>query len=203
MAINYKILFEVKLLHEYYLTDKDGSTIFDKPIQSEKLEFLRKRFNYNYPSINDDLTYEVPASLKATFANNKLRLINVYSGFRVFASVKEEMLTGNIKAYKPSQSLPEDLPIIINLNNRNTLLDTLSNSSLKRLLPAKYYFSNRDLGGDGQLFPVLSRPLPFRDDTLQYEQGELALDQVDNLVKAFSLKKMERSIGILLTQKDM
>jgi len=40
MAIIYKTLFEVKLLHEFYLTRKDGNTIFALPDQPARLKFL-------------------------------------------------------------------------------------------------------------------------------------------------------------------
>lgn len=37
----YKILFEMRLLHEFYLTDKEGKNIFDFPAQADRLNFLK------------------------------------------------------------------------------------------------------------------------------------------------------------------
>lgn len=184
MTINYKILCEVKLLHEYYLSDQDGTTIFDKALQQERLDYLQGRANFRQPSIEKDLVFEVPESAQAVFNNYKLRLVRSYSGFKIFAAVKEQALGGGIKGFRPEFSLHDSLPVIVSLRPQTPVLDTLSNSPLRKALPAKYYFTNRNLG-DAQSFPVLSRPLPLRDDTLTYEQGDLVLDSGDNLVKAF------------------
>lgn len=188
MAINYKILCEVKLLHEFYLTEKDGSNIFDLPAQPDRIDFLRRRFSFNYPSINNHLAYEPAAALKDAFGNLKLRVIPAYSGFKLFTSVKEELLPGNIKGYRPLLPLADNTPIIIQLRKRDALLDSFSNSIVRRSLPARYYFTNRNLGTT-QLPHVLSRSLPLRNDAFTYEQGELAFDSGDSTVKAFFFEK--------------
>src|SRR5688572_24451462 len=178
MSVNYKILCEVKFLHEYYLTDKDGATIFEKPLQSDRLDFLRNRFQLQYPSVNEDLLYEPAEPAKTMLGNLHLRVIPSYSGFKLFTSVKEQILAGNIKAYKPSQGLADDLPVLIQLKRKNTAFDSFSNTSINRSIPASYYFTNRDMGVP-LVSPILSRPVSSRDDTLRYEQGELAFDTGD------------------------
>lgn len=188
MSINYKILCEVKFLHEYYLTDKDGTTIFDKPLQADRLNFLRERFRFRYPSINEHLVYEPATAVKTLFSNYKLRVVESYSGFKLFTSVKEELLAGNIKAYKPVFPLPDNFPLLVQLRNKNSFLDTLSNGCYKKPLPGKYYFTNRDIGPSG-IFPSLSMPPSIRNDALPYEQGELAFDTTDNLTKAFFVER--------------
>jgi hypothetical protein len=188
MDINYKILCEVKLLHEYYLTDKDGSTIFDKPVQADRLNFLRDRFRFNYPSINEHLEYAPAAPFRLEMENSKIRIIQSYSGFKVFISVKEQMLPGNIKAYRPLQELTGDQPIVIQLRNKDAVIDSLSNNGVKRTIPGRYYFTNRSLGGV-QESPMLSRALTLKDDAPQQEQGELVFDPGDNKVKALFFKK--------------
>jgi hypothetical protein len=188
MEINYKILCEVKLLHEFYLTDSDGSTIFDLASQADRINFLRTRFAFNYPSINNHISFEPALAQKVAFENLKLRVISSYSGFKLFVSVKEEILPGNIKAYRPLMTLADTMPIIIRLAKKDTLLESFSNSTVKKPIPARYYFTNRNLG-TAQLSPVLSRSLPVRNDLQTYEQGELAFDTGDNLVKAFFFEK--------------
>jgi len=188
MITNYKILCEVKLLHEFYLTDKDGSTIFDLPAQQDKIDFLTKRFEFDYPSINNDLSYEPSENQKQVFENNKIRVIQSYSGFKVFVSVKEKMLAGNIKAYQHALNVADDLSIFILLKKRNNFLDSFSNSSIARAVHARYYFTNRNLG-ETKVPPVLSTFPPLRDDTIRYEQGQLVVDPSDNATKAFFHEK--------------
>lgn len=188
MTINYKILCEVKLLHEYYLSDQDGTTIFDKALQQERLDYLQGRANFRQPSIEKDLSFEVPEPTQTLFSNYKMRLVRSYSGFKIFTAVKEQALGGGIKGFRPELSLPDSLPIIISLKPQTPVLETLSNSPLRKALPAKYYFTNRNLG-EAQSFPTLSRPLPLRNDSLTYGQGDLVLDPGDNLIKAFFFGK--------------
>lgn len=188
MTINYKILCEVKLLHEYYLSGPDGTTIFDKALQQERLDYLQDRANFRQPSIEKDLAFEVPEPALAIFTNYKLRLVRSYSGFKIFTAVKEVALDGGVKGFRPEASFPDNLPIIIGLKPQTPVMETLSNGPLRKALPAKYYFTNRSLG-EAQSFPVLSRPLPLRDDAAAYGQGDLVLDASDNLVKAFFFGK--------------
>ena len=188
MSVNYKPLCEVKLLHEYYLTARDGTTVFDLPVQADRLSFLKERFRFRYPSINEHLAFEPATAVGSLFSNYRLRVIESYSGFKLFTSVTEEMLPGGIKAYKPLFSIPENFPLLIQLRNKNFFLDTISNSSFKKPLRSKYYFTNRNLGAP-RIFPSLTRSLSLRDDTLQYEQGELVFDPGDNQTKAFFTEK--------------
>ena len=188
MSVNYKILCEIKLLHEFYLTDKNGSTVFDIPVQQDRINFLRERFTFNFPSVNGDLAYEPADFQQKMFENNKLRVIQTYSGFKLFTSVNEKLLPGDILGYVPAMNITNDQSIFILLKKKNSFLDSLSNSSLSRSLHSWYYFTNRNLGTP-QLPPVLSRFPPLRDDTITYEQGELVVDPADNATKAFFFEK--------------
>lgn len=188
MAINYKLLCEVKLLHEFYLTDKDGSTVFDLVMQADRMNYLHKRFSFNYPSISNHLAYEPATQLGEVFRNYKLRIVPSYSGFKLFTSVKEQELLGNIVGYRPLLSMDPNMPIIIQLRKRDTYLDSFSNSFVGKSIPARYYFTNRNMGSP-KLSPVLSLPVPLRNDTQTHEQGELAFDTIDSKVKAFFFEK--------------
>jgi len=50
-------------MHEYYLTEKDGNTIFSKPLQQDRLDYLRNEFELGRESINQDLSFEIPSYL--------------------------------------------------------------------------------------------------------------------------------------------
>lgn len=182
MPVNYKIVCEVKLLHEYYLTGKDGSSIFSLASQADRLRFLENRFSFGYPCVDDHLAYE-PA-YPGFFTNARLRIIPSYSGFKLFIDAKEQMLPGNIRAYRPLLPPDNNMPLMIRLRKKDTLLNSFSNARPGRSLPALYYFTSRGLG-TAKLSPVLSAALPLRDDTQVYEQGELVFDTGDNKVKAF------------------
>jgi len=188
MPLIYKTLLEVKLLHEYYLTDSDGSTIFDKASQDLRLSYLEDRSRRGMPSIDNDLSYTIPDPVQSTFSHYHLRLIPAYSGFRIMIQVIPVSLPGNITAYQPLTPLPDDLPIIIFLNRKNPFLDNFTNSRVQRILPAGYFFTNQDIPLP-RTFPFLSSPVAPRDNSYTYEQGELSLNTGTGLLEAFFSNK--------------
>jgi hypothetical protein len=102
----------------------------------------------------------------------------------VVTRVLKQVLTDGSHIYKPVVPLADNFPILVQLQKKASALDTLSNSSSQRSLPASYYFTNRNPGAP-QTYPLLSRTVPLRDDTQQYEQGELVRDSADQTIKAF------------------
>ncbi len=51
----YKPLFEVQLLHEYYLTDSNETTVFQDTAKKEL--FLENMFDIDAPSISSSISY--------------------------------------------------------------------------------------------------------------------------------------------------
>src|SRR6476619_2596672 len=92
MAVIYKILFEVRVLHEYYLTQADGQSIFNLANQVDRIEFIKNRFLQDDRSINSELSFNLPDPLKKIFDNYHLRLLPVYSGCKVAIEVKRQTL---------------------------------------------------------------------------------------------------------------
>src|ERR1044072_9399738 len=136
MAVNYKILCEVRLLHEYYLTDHSGTTIFDRASETERLQYLLEKFRDGQPSVNRDLACELPYASTA-MAGLKLRIMDAYCGFKLYTAVSPETLPGGVRAYRPAQPIPPDLPILIQLRKKGSTLDTISNTSIQQSLPAR------------------------------------------------------------------
>lgn len=171
MSLVYKTLFEVKLMHEYFLTRKDGNSIFEKPTQQERLDFLAEEYTSENESINSDLSFDFPDSLKEQYKGLFLKIIPTYSGFRVAARVQPKVLPDQSLVYSPYVALPADLVILIVFSRKNNAIDSYTNTSLSNAVPGTYFFSNA-----GQhIFPFLANDIPAFDPTLQYEQGELTM----------------------------
>src|SRR5678810_911066 len=113
MAINYKTLFEVKLLHEFYLTKKDGTTVFSVSDQPNRLKFLLDEYTVGRESINADISFEFPARTTQVYDAHQLKLLPTYSGFRVLARVDVIRLSDNSIVYRPVVPIEEDLSINI------------------------------------------------------------------------------------------
>jgi hypothetical protein len=173
MPVIYKILFEVKLLHEFYLTRPDGSTIFELANQGERLNFLLEEFTNGNESINSDLSYEFHERVRKEYEGYGLKLIPAYSGFKVAARVNQLELADNSIVYKPFFPLPENYCINITIRKRDQLIDSYSNGLISDSLPAIYLFSTEQISVP-KVFPNLSHPVPPFNATYDYEQGELA-----------------------------
>ena len=80
MKTLYKSLFEIKLYHEFYQTEKSGNNIFELANQPDRLDFLFKKFQSFEDHINDDIDFLTPESQEDFFKNNNLKLLPTYSG---------------------------------------------------------------------------------------------------------------------------
>src|SRR4051812_45513931 len=109
MALIYKTLFEVKLLHEYYLTEKDGTTIFEKVLLQDRMNFLNNKYSFDLPSISDDMEFEIPEEAKEVFAGHRMRLLKSYSGFKVVIGVTKSIRADGSIEYRPLVSLKDDV----------------------------------------------------------------------------------------------
>ncbi len=74
MAVIYKTLFEVKLMHEFFLTDKNGDPVFALPDQKDRINMLMNEFTSDRKSINADLLFKFPDNLLSVY---NLSLIHI------------------------------------------------------------------------------------------------------------------------------
>jgi len=183
MNIIYKPLVEILLLHEFYLTESEGNTIFDKTLQADKIDYLINNYNESDIHITDDLSFNPTDLSKSLLRNQHLHISPTYSGFRVSIDVFEQKLQDGTTVYQPKINLPDDLNINILLTKNDNYLDRFSNSRLQRNIPAVYYFSNEDVQG-AKTVPSLSNAIAAYDASYAYEMGELAFK--DNQVKQFT-----------------
>src|SRR5687768_10034461 len=174
MALIYKTLFEIKLLHEYFLTRKDGTTIFSEPDQPARLAYLREEFSRDQEPVNLDVDFDFPESLRARYESLSLKLLPTYSGCRVVIRVLAKTLTDQSLVFEPAVSLHPDEDIVILIKRKTLTFDVYTNSRVRRSLPATYLFLNADVPGP-KTFPFLTNGVPLQDTTFAYEQGELSL----------------------------
>jgi hypothetical protein len=172
-GIIYKKLFEVQLLHEYYLTHADETTVFDN--LNNKDAFLTDNFNNGVPSVSDDLQYLVPQAIQDVFDNFHLRIVPSYAGFSVLTEVTQNVLSNGTIVYKPLVQIPATVNLLVQLSLKNNLLASVTNKRINKNIPAIYLFTNEDIPS-AKTFPVLSAGVPVFDSSYAYEQGELYAD---------------------------
>ena len=156
----YKVLFEVQLLHEYFLTDPDQSSVFDAANITNATDYVETRQEQGRPSVTDTVQFVVPAATQQVFRNYGLRLINTYSGFKV--------------VIKDSVTLPGDCNIFFLIKAVDETLGAITNGRMRREINSLYYFNNGTVGG-AKTAPILSNPIPAKatDASYVYQQGEL------------------------------
>jgi hypothetical protein len=180
MSIIYKTLFEVKVMHEYYLTRQDGTVVFEETDPQKRLEFLQKEFADARVSISSDIQFEFPESIKSKYAGLFLKLLPSYSGCRVAVRVSPTRLADQSTVYTPVAPLPEDLPIFIIISRKNNSIDSYTSGRINRSVPSIYVFSNNNLISP-RTFPFLTNNIPAEDSSVEYEQGELALSTTNTI----------------------
>jgi len=174
MKLIYKTLFEVKILHEFYQTDRSGNNIFDLGTQSDRLIFLRNKYESNDLNINADLQFEIPESFVDVFKNYALKLIPTYSGFKILISVLAKKMPNGTTSYEPIHKLPDDLLIPIILFKKNSSFSSFTNNKMENQLNSFYLFSNDNIFSGNRSFPYLTSDIADYDSTKTYEHGELA-----------------------------
>jgi hypothetical protein len=172
MAIVYKILCEVKLLHEYYLTGSQGQSVFDETLQQDRLAFLYNNFSRGMPSISSDMDFVAPASQQQLFENYHLRIVPSYSGFKLAVRCRPQQLGDGTTVYAPFVALPDNLEIPVLLEAKTNIL-AFSSQLMGSPVRAGYFFTNESFPG-ARTFPFLSGAVPAFNGAKTYQQGELA-----------------------------
>jgi hypothetical protein len=172
MGTIYKILFEVKLLHEYYFTNATGESIFDLNVQADRINFLREKYISNRQSINSDIAYSIPTAFENLYRNHRVKLLTSYSGFKIAIEVKAIKMPDGTTTYLPKFPLPDYVNIAVLLLRKNNLSDSFTNKNFNSPLNGKYYFTNENLSGI-KSFPYLTTDINLFDPAINYEQGAL------------------------------
>ncbi len=184
MPLIYKTLFEVRMTHEFYLSELKGGSIFQYPNQEDRIIFLQDRFMRGMPSISQDLAFELAPEQHEVFDNYHLRLLDTYSGFKVVVEVNATALPDGTVLYTPKIPLPAGFTINIGIVRKNPSVDSYTNGLFHRAINASYYFSNESITGQ-RSWPYLTSPVSGFDAGHRYEQGELVLFSPTDLREFF------------------
>ena len=185
-AIYYKRLFEVQLLHEYYLANNDGPAYFALP-EAERKSLLQKKLFSNQYDIWQDLSIEPSEETKKLLVNRHLRFIKVKTGF--FLGIKVKPFDNKFFPFISPDGIGS---FSFHIRTKNIYFKNFTNLRLKSNLPANYYFSNAHNEGN-QVFPSLTLPVATFKTGRFYELGEVAqigpdvmeaLNKTDNALPA-------------------
>ena len=167
MAVIFKRLFEVRVLHGYYLDywlEKGGApALFYDYHQDEQNELLESRYD-----IRRDLHIEPTAVTLRQMKGLGIQWRPTPMGLLIGLEVN----IGANGTFAPKADLPTNLSWTFVLRTRNPYLYSITNHALRATLPAIYYFTNRAGIGEGKKYPSLST-LPPNFSPRTWEMGEL------------------------------
>src|SRR5690554_3018913 len=142
-TIEYKILYEVRFLHDYYLLDNLGNSFFGLSPDNQQL-LLQKKLRAKRFDINNDLNIFFGPKEQDTIKNFRLKLIKTPLGFYIAMEVKSEVGEGGIIRYRPviPLSKEDDNVLTFGLGIANPRFGAMNNIRLNNnnLI---YYFSNQ------------------------------------------------------------
>ena len=177
-SIIFKKIFEVRILHDYFLATK-SSSFFALNDQEQKDQLLEK---YNL-DMGDELEIRPTPSCIELMKNHKLRFINTKLGFFVVQEVEKIVLpTGAVK-YKPILPLEDNSGLSFHIKSINGLFQNFTGIPFKKTSPSIYYFSNQDDNND-KAFPALSLPVALFSTATTYEMGTLVDFDPDGIKEA-------------------
>lgn len=180
MSLLYKTLFEVKLMHEFYLTGKDGKTVFELSNQTDRINFLLNQFSEGRPTINADMEFKFPQDLETKYNNYNLKLLSSYSGFKVAVRVNQLILPDTTLVYEPLTPLPDDFNIYVQLIKRSGAFESYTHSGIYNPAASTYIFSNENISGT-KTFPFITNDISAFDSSHSYTQGDIASYGVNDI----------------------
>jgi hypothetical protein len=165
-TIYYRKLFELRILHEYFLiSDNVRDFFFLDDITREK-GLNKLILNHRY-DIWKDLVIEPAPATRKVMDNRHIRFAGTKTGFVLGVRVK----TSNNKYYPFVDQGNE--PLLFYVRILNPAFRNYTSLRLNSTISSQYFFSNSD-AGSVLVYPSLSSPVNDFAAGLFYEQGDLA-----------------------------
>ncbi|WP_103069631.1 hypothetical protein [Aquimarina sediminis] len=177
MSREFKRLFEVRILHDYYLTEVDGTSFF-KHNEEEKEEILLKKTERSIYDISEQFIIQPLENTKVKMNEYNMVISKTSLGFIIGVEVKTEDIVG-ARAYRPKLSIPEDVKLRFSIRPKIPFFKTITALSFKSSFPSIYYFTNKEkLELNEATAPVyqslqLTNELQEHQNGMQYEMGAL------------------------------
>ena len=171
--IQYKRLFEVQILHDYFLSKPDGSSIYELT-NAQKAAFLNKAVSLDQYNVAQYLMIHPSEMTKQLFKNYHLKIAVRSTGFIVGIEVKSKSLATGEELYFPFIDGVAGLNLGFHLKLLRHELKNSTNSRLQLPAPYHYYFNNQNQDGLKN-FPSLSQPVANFQSGTTYETSELAV----------------------------
>lgn len=177
MSRAFKRLFEVQILHDYFLTTVDGTSFFERN-EEEKEDLLTKKLEHNIYDISDLFVIQPLEDTKLRMQEYNMMISITSLGFIIGIEVKEEDLAG-AQVYKPQLEIPNTIKLNFSIRPRVSFFKTITTMSFTSGFPAIYYFTNKGRQELDEVTVPVYKTLQLTDKFkshqpgMQYEMGAL------------------------------
>lgn len=174
--IEYKRLFEVRFLHDYYLYGTEpgnGGSVksffaMSAENQTARLDELVRSGRYD---MRKDLDLLIGANDEQLFKNLRMKWVRTATGFFVGMQVKRVVSNGGEIRFQPEILPPIDTHVTIGLSIANPFFGAISNLRLDQDVDNIYYFTNEGAHDDLSLAAPTAQLVPGQ----RYRMGDIAL----------------------------
>lgn len=173
----FKRLFEVRLLHEFYLADDEqAGQLFYEKTADERRDYLQKIILQGRYDILRDLEIEPTPDTAARMRGRQIKLGRNATGFFVGLEVVADNASSPA-LFKPRKPLETGFRLSFLIKVRNPGFHARTALRLRRpdALNAFYLWTNAGKTASGSGFPSLSEPAPVFTSGQTYEPGEIVL----------------------------
>lgn len=165
----FKRLFEVQIVHDYFLTASDGTSFFERN-RDDKNEFLIQKLKYGLYDVGKLFTIEPTKITKFRMNEYRLLLGKTILGFIVGTEVTVTEQAGET-VYQPRFVLPENLSLTFSIRSRSGFFGSVTNLGLTPSLPAIHYFTNKDKEEFNEVTVPTYTSLPISNKAKVHQNG--------------------------------
>jgi hypothetical protein len=174
--IQYRRLFTLQWLHEYYLSRE--SSLF-QGIQADQLSEIFDKQLKEYRVSKD---VEISPTRDCLNILKNRHLIFKQDNFGFFVACKVSPISNN--SFKPFVDLDESFSLRFSVKIKNPYVFNFSNTRMEKGIKNKdhflYYFSNRANNLSGINAPYLTKPVPDFNPQYSYKAGEIFIRTAGN-----------------------
>jgi len=178
--IKYHRIFEIRLIHEYFLLHDTTLTFFDLSANDQRQK-LEQRLLMGQYRLMDDLHIEPTAECSKILRNYRLKMAQTPLGMIVACSGKMKKLPDNSEVLVPEIPLLPNLELTFIVKIKNANFRSYTSLPFRSPLTGSYFFSNDPNNVKDAAFISLSRPVSEFEPNKPYLPGDLA--QHGNLLK--------------------
>lgn len=178
LTITYNILFEVKIIHHYFLNK--GGVVFDKMTEEERADIMLKYDAREY--------FDIIPSEECRKVLNAHQCIFRATSQGLIVGLRAESDQHDPPGFKPFISMAEDLKFTFLIQLRDYEFMNYTALPLSGNTSTMYVFRNIN-GGTAKQFPSLSATAPLYKPGQEYLPGDMLSNNLSNPSRLFIAKQ--------------